>query len=50
MARLGFGYDAVSAAHPRLVYCSISGFGDSGPDAGRPGYDLIVQGESGLRT
>ena len=48
MARLGFGYDSVSAAHPRLVYCSISGFGDSGPDATRPGYDLIVQGESGL--
>ena len=48
MARLGFGYEAVSAAHPRLVYCSISGFGDSGPDAARPGYDLIVQGESGL--
>ena len=48
MARLGFGYDSVSAAHPQLVYCSISGFGDSGPDATRPGYDLIVQGESGL--
>ena len=48
MARLGFGYEAVSAAHPRLVYCSISGFGDSGPDAARPGYDLIVQGEAGL--
>jgi formyl-CoA transferase len=48
MARLGLDYDAVSARHPRLVYCSISGFGDTGPDAGRPGYDLIVQGESGL--
>ena len=48
MARLGFDYDAVAAAHPRLVYCSISGFGDSGPDAARPGYDLIVQGEAGL--
>ena len=48
MARLGFGYETVSAAHPRLVYCSISGFGDSGPDATRPGYDLIVQGEAGL--
>ena len=48
MARLGFDYEAVSARHPRLVYCSISGFGDSGPDAVRPGYDLIVQGESGL--
>ncbi len=48
MARLGFDYEAVAARHPRLVYCSISGFGDSGPDAVRPGYDLIVQGESGL--
>ena len=48
MERLGFGYETVSAAHPRLVYCSISGFGDRGPDAARPGYDLIVQGEAGL--
>ena len=48
MTRLGFDYASVSATHPRLVYCSISGFGDSGPDAARPGYDLIVQGESGM--
>ena len=48
LARLGFGYAAVSASRPGLVYCSISGFGDEGPDATRPGYDLIVQGESGL--
>ena len=48
LSRLGFGYDAVNAWQPRLVYCSISGFGESGPEAGRPGYDLIVQGESGL--
>ena len=48
MARLGFDYDTVAARHPRLVYCSISGFGDTGADAGRPGYDLIVQGEAGL--
>ena len=48
MTRLGFDYESVAAHHPRLVYCSISGFGDTGPDAGRPGYDLIVQGESGL--
>ncbi|MCY4076450.1 MAG: CoA transferase [Acidobacteria bacterium] len=46
--RLGLGYDVLAARHPRLVYCSISGFGDTGPDAARPGYDLIVQGESGL--
>ncbi len=48
LARLGFGYEAVRAWNPRLVYCSISGFGDWGPEAGRPGYDLIVQGESGI--
>ncbi len=47
-ARLGLDYEAVAARHPRVVYCSISGFGDRGPDASRPGYDLIVQGESGL--
>ena len=46
--RLGLDYDSLAPRHPRLVYCSISGFGDSGPDAARPGYDLIVQGESGL--
>ncbi|HEU4438549.1 MAG TPA: CoA transferase [Methylomirabilota bacterium] len=48
MERLGFGYDALRKANPRLVYCSISGFGESGPEAHRPGYDLIVQGESGV--
>jgi len=48
LERLGFGYEALRVTHPRLVYCSISGFGESGPEAGRPGYDLIVQGESGL--
>ena len=48
LERLGFGYEAVRAWNPRLIYCSISGFGESGPEAGRPGYDLIVQGESGI--
>jgi crotonobetainyl-CoA:carnitine CoA-transferase CaiB-like acyl-CoA transferase len=48
MDRLGFGYDAMRAVNPRLVYCAISGFGESGPEASRPGYDLIVQGESGV--
>ena len=48
MDRLGFGYATLSAANPRLVYCSVSGFGESGPEASRPGYDLIVQGESGV--
>jgi len=48
MERLGFGYDTLRSTNPRLVYCSISGFGESGPEASRPGYDLIVQGESGV--
>jgi crotonobetainyl-CoA:carnitine CoA-transferase CaiB-like acyl-CoA transferase len=48
MERLGLGYRALSRLNRRLVYCAISGFGESGPEAGRPGYDLIVQGESGL--
>ena len=48
MERLGFGYDSLRRLNPRLIYCSISGFGESGPEASRPGYDLIVQGESGI--
>lgn len=48
MARLGLGDDALSATNERLVLCGISGFGRSGRDADRPGYDLIVQGESGV--
>jgi len=48
MDRLGFGYDAVRAALPRLVYCSISGFGQTGPYRERAAYDLIVQGMGGL--
>src|SRR5438093_7760331 len=48
MERLGFGYERLRAVNRRLVYCSISGFGESGPEASRPGYDLIVQGESGI--
>jgi len=48
MERLGFGYGGLRKLNPRLVYCSISGFGESGPEASRPGYDLIVQGESGI--
>ena len=48
MERLGFGYEAVSDRHPTIIYCSISGFGDSGPQKDRPGYDVIVQGEAGI--
>jgi len=48
MERLGFGYEAVRARHPAMIYCSISGFGDSGPQKNRAGYDVIVQGEAGI--
>lgn len=48
MERLGLGYDAVTTLKPDLIYCSISGFGDTGADRDRPGYDLIVQGEAGI--
>jgi crotonobetainyl-CoA:carnitine CoA-transferase CaiB-like acyl-CoA transferase len=48
MERLGFGFSALRKLNPRLIYCAISGFGESGPEASRPGYDLIVQGESGV--
>ena len=47
MTRLGVGWDALSAANPRLVYCAISGFGQDGPDAEKPAYDQIIQGLSG---
>ncbi len=46
--RLGLGYDAVRAANPPVVYASITGFGQNGPYARRPGYNLIAQGMSGI--
>jgi crotonobetainyl-CoA:carnitine CoA-transferase CaiB-like acyl-CoA transferase len=48
MEKLGLGWETLRKVNPRLVYCSISGFGESGPEAHRGGYDLIVQGESGI--
>jgi len=47
MARLGLGWDVLKAVNPRLVYCAISGFGQTGPDAFKPAYDQIIQGLSG---
>ncbi len=48
LEQAGIGPGSLSASHPRLVYAAISGYGHSGPKAGRPGYDLIAQGEAGL--
>ena len=50
MDRLGLGWERVSARWPRVVYCSISGFGQTGPRRGQPGYDAVVQAESGLMS
>ncbi|RZT42146.1 CaiB/BaiF CoA transferase family protein [Cupriavidus agavae] len=46
--KLGLGYEQLREVNPRLVYCSISGYARFTPEAGRPGYDLVVQGESGV--
>jgi formyl-CoA transferase len=48
--RLGADYDTLAALNPRLIYCSISGFGQTGPYASRGGYDLIAQGMSGIMS
>ena len=46
--RMGLGYDAVRAVNPGIIYCSVSGYGRTGPMADKPGYDLIIQAYSGL--
>lgn len=50
MERLGFGYEQVKIINRRLIYCSISGFGQTGPYSERPGYDLIGQAMSGAMS
>jgi len=50
MERLGLGYDDVSKINPKVVYCSCSGFGSSGPYKDRPGQDLLIQAMSGLAS
>jgi itaconate CoA-transferase len=47
-ARMGFGYETVKAAHPRLIVCDISGYGADGPDRDRKAYDLLIQSEAGF--
>jgi crotonobetainyl-CoA:carnitine CoA-transferase CaiB-like acyl-CoA transferase len=48
LEELGLGYDAIAAQNPRIIYCSISGYGGDGPYRDRPGYDTIGQAMSGL--
>jgi formyl-CoA transferase len=50
IGRLGFDYDAVAARRPEIVYCSISGFGQTGPGRNWTAYDLILQGMSGIMS
>jgi crotonobetainyl-CoA:carnitine CoA-transferase CaiB-like acyl-CoA transferase len=50
LQRLGLDYEALAARHPRLVYCSISGFGHTGPRSAEAGYDAVIQAEGGLMS
>ena len=50
MDRLGLGYDTLAARHSRIVYCSISGFGQTGPRRAEAGYDAMMQAEAGLMS
>ncbi len=50
MEKLGFGWAALHARYPRLIYCAISGFGHTGPYAARPAYDMIVQAMGGVMS
>lgn len=50
LGRYGLDYATLRAVNPRLIYCSISGFGQTGPNAHRAGYDFLVQGEGGLMS
>jgi crotonobetainyl-CoA:carnitine CoA-transferase CaiB-like acyl-CoA transferase len=48
LAKYGLDYESLHALNPRLVYCSVTGFGQAGPKAGHAGYDLMIQGMSGI--
>lgn len=50
MERLGYGWEALHAQYPRLVYGAVSGFGHTGPDAKRPAYDMVVQARGGVMS
>jgi len=48
MKKLGFDYDSLRAAYPQLIYCSVTGYGQNSPKEHLPGYDAVIQGESGV--
>jgi crotonobetainyl-CoA:carnitine CoA-transferase CaiB-like acyl-CoA transferase len=50
LSKLGLDYAALAPKHPKLIYCSISGFGHSGPRRNEPGYDAVIQAEGGLMS
>lgn len=50
LKKFGLDYESLSALNPRLIYCSVTGFGQNGPDANKPGYDFMIQGLSGLMS
>ncbi|MDB5928136.1 MAG: hypothetical protein JWN13_7072 [Betaproteobacteria bacterium] len=50
LARYGLGYDDLKKINPRLIYCSVTGFGQTGPYRERPGYDFMIQGMGGLMS
>ncbi|NRB33686.1 MAG: CoA transferase, partial [Rhodobacteraceae bacterium] len=50
LAKYGLDYDSLAKINPQLIYCSITGFGQTGPYAHRAGYDFIIQGMSGLMS
>jgi crotonobetainyl-CoA:carnitine CoA-transferase CaiB-like acyl-CoA transferase len=50
LAKIGFDYKTLAPRFPRLVYCSVSGFGQTGPRSKEPGYDAVMQGEGGLMS
>lgn len=50
LARYGLAYEQIRSRHPGLVYCSVTGFGQTGPYADRPGYDFLIQGMGGIMS
>jgi crotonobetainyl-CoA:carnitine CoA-transferase CaiB-like acyl-CoA transferase len=50
LERYGLGYEQLKAINPRLIYCSVTGFGQTGPDREKPGYDFMIQGMGGIMS